>query len=400
MAAQAKYDILTTVDVPDHYRDKWSGTLDILASMLQVPVALVMRVHEREIEVFARSVTDGTIYEERELAPLDTGLYCETVMSTRAELAVPDALGDSDWSDNPDVELGMVSYLGLPIDWPTGEIFGTICVLDRRAHAHPALHKRVLEQFRDLVQNDVALIFENHLLKQEMYEREEIERQLRSTQKHLHSLTRRLQTGRERERASLARELHDDIIQNLTAIKMDLDACARQLPGPMTDNVHSTIRIVDERIMATVHRVREMCDNLVPAVLEDLGLTAAVEWAVEDFERRTGIPGNVRLSEVTGIAPGVQLLLYRVLQQTMSHIATTSCTELFVELEQRQKDTVLKVIAAGHVLANPDPGRPDYMPLGEMKAQAASWGGKLRTWRTPEGLAVLRISVPSLPPVS
>lgn len=399
MAIPAKYDVLTSVAVPDRFREKWSGTLDILASILQVPAALVMRVHAREIEVFAKSGGNGNVYEEREMAPLDTGLYCETVMTSRAELMVPDALADPAWSDNPDIKLDMISYLGLPIEWPTGQIFGTICVLDNRAHAHPALHRNVLEQFRDLVQNDLALIFENHLLKQEMSEREDVERELRKTQEHLQSLARRLQTGRERERALLARELHDDIIQNLTTIKMDLDACARQLRGAAPQMVAPTIRTVDERVMATIHRVREMCDNLVPAVLEDLGLPAAIEWAVEDFERRTGTPGETCLAEVTGIAPAIQQLLYRVLQQTLSHIAATSCTRLLVKLEQRQANTVLRITAAGHVLSGPDSG-PDYMPLGEMKAQAASWGGKLRTWRTPEGLAVLHVSIPSVPTAS
>lgn len=397
MVAPAKYDILTAVDVPDRFRDKWSGTLDILASILQVPAALVMRVHERDIEVFARSSGNGNVYEVQEVAPLDTGLYCETVMTSRAELIVPDALADPSWRDNPDIELGMVSYLGLPIEWPTGQIFGTICVLNNRAHDYPDLHRNVLQQFREMVQNDLALIFENYLLRQEMIEREEAERELRKTQQHLQSLARRLQTGRERERALLARELHDDIIQNLTTIKMDLDACTRQLQGATAETIASRIRTVDDRVMATIHRVREMCDNLVPAVLEDLGLPAAVEWAVEDFERRTGTPCELRLPEVAGMAPAIQQFLYRILQQTLGHLAATSCTSLLVQLEQRREHTTLRITAAGHVSTDPDPSQPDYVPLGEMKAQAASWGGKLRTWRTPDGLAILHVSVPSVP---
>ncbi len=400
MAAPAKYTVLTAVDVPDRFRQKWQGTLDILADILQVPATLLMRVHERENEVFARSSGNGHTYEERERAPLDTGLYCETVMSTRAELMVPDALADPDWSDNPDVKPGMVSYLGLPIEWPTGHLFGTICALNNRPHAYPELHRSVLQQFRDLVQNDLALIFENHLLKQEVTGRQETARELRRVQGHLQSLARRLQTGRERERALLARELHDDILQNLTTIKMDLDACARQLPEALTERMSSSIQTVDDRIMATIHQVRVMCDNLVPAVLEDLGLPAAIEWALEDFQRRTGTPCEVRLCEISGMAPAIQQLLYRVLQQTLSHVTSAPCTSLTVELKQKQSNTVLRITARGHVPTEPDPARPDYMALGEMKAQAASWGGKLRTWRTPEGLAILQVSMPTAPRMS
>ena len=63
-------------------------------------------------------------------AKLNTGLYCETVMATRSPLHVPNALNDPDWKNNPDVELDVISYLGIPLIWPDGSVFGTICVLD------------------------------------------------------------------------------------------------------------------------------------------------------------------------------------------------------------------------------------------------------------------------------
>ena len=395
MASSAKHNILAEVDVPDHFRERWQETLDVLADVLQVPAALVMRVHEREIEVFARSGGKDNVYEERELAPLDTGLYCETVMSSRDELMVPDALADPSWQDNPDVKQGMVSYLGLPIAWPTGHVFGTICVLDNQPHVYPELHRSVLQQFRDLVQNDLALMFENHLLKQEVTEREGIERELRRAQEHLQSLTRRLQTGREHERALLARELHDDVIQNLTAIRMDLDSFSRQIPEMLLRPARPSMQTIEDRVMSTIQRVREMCDTLVPAVLEDLGLPAAIAWALEDFERRTGTPFETQLSEIGGTAPEMQHLLYRVLEQTLRHIASAPCTGVTVELEEKRRSTVLRITASGHMPSEPDPTSPGYMPVEEMKAQVASWGGRLRTWHTPEGLTILQVSLPT-----
>ena len=189
-----------------------------------------MRVHERHFEVFARSSGEGNHFDERENAPPDIRAYCEKTISKHSELAVSNVLVDPEWRQNPDIAREIVSYLGLPLDWPTGEVFGTTCVLDTRPHEYSARDKSTLEQCRDLIQDELALIFENRTLRQEVAERDVVEQELRETQSHLQSLVRSLQVGRERERATLARGLHDEIIQNLTAVKMDLDACARRLP--------------------------------------------------------------------------------------------------------------------------------------------------------------------------
>ena len=398
MSGAARYDILSVVDVPERYRGRWQKTLGILASLLQVKAALVMRVHERDIEVFAKDDGDGNAYEEREKSPLGTGLYCETVMSERTELMVPNALENHEWDHNPDIRLGMVSYLGLPLVWPTGNIFGTICVLDNRPHRYSELNRATLQQFRDLVQDELAFIFENHLLRQEVAEREEAELELRETQVHLESLARRLQVGREQERALLARGLHDEIIQNLTAVMMDLDSCARKLPEAVRPMVQQSVAVVDERVMATIQRVREMCDNLIPAVLEDLGLAAAVDWAVADFQRRTGSSCEVRATEDTmRISPDAQRLLFRILQQALSHVTSrVLSTKLTVELEQHKRAVVLRMAEEGHPASDPAVVVQERIGLGEMEAEAASWGGKLRTWRTPDGAAFLEVSLPIL----
>jgi GAF domain-containing protein len=96
------------------------------------------------IKVFVSSESKGNPYEPNEVASLNTGLYCETVMNTRKPLLVPDALTDEVWKSNPDIKLGMISYLGMPIVWPGGEIFGTICVLDNKGNAYSEVYLRLL----------------------------------------------------------------------------------------------------------------------------------------------------------------------------------------------------------------------------------------------------------------
>jgi len=162
----SKYDILDDMPIPENIRMSWQKTVDLMAKTLQVPAGLIMRVHPREIEVFIRSNNPDNVYEAGEKASLDTGLYCETVMDTRRELLVPNALTDPQWDHNPDVKLDMISYLGMPLEWPGGEIFGTICILDNQENRYSELYRQLLEQFREIVRLGLQTVYENHVLTQ------------------------------------------------------------------------------------------------------------------------------------------------------------------------------------------------------------------------------------------
>jgi PAS domain S-box-containing protein len=144
--------------VPSEIVVKWQEIVDLLAEIIHVPSALIMRAEPPNIKVFVSSESKGNPYEPNELAPLNTGLYCETVMKTRLPLLVADALRDESWKSNPDIKLGMISYLGVPISWPDGEIFGTICVLDNKSNAYSELFLRLLIQWRDVLQADLRSI--------------------------------------------------------------------------------------------------------------------------------------------------------------------------------------------------------------------------------------------------
>jgi PAS domain S-box-containing protein len=151
-------DMLHSMQVPAEIMRKWQEIVDLLADVLNVPSALIMRVEPPNIKVFVSSESRGNPYEPDEVACLNTGLYCETVMNTRRPLIVPDALQDEAWKSYPDIKLGMISYLGVPISWPDGEIFGTICALDRKSNGYSELYLRLLLQWRDVLQADLRSI--------------------------------------------------------------------------------------------------------------------------------------------------------------------------------------------------------------------------------------------------
>lgn len=145
-------------DVPDHFMRRWQGYADLMAKAAHVPAALVMRVWPEQIEVLIASSNDGNPYEAQELGDLGTGLYCETVMSTRRMLSVPDALASPEWASNPDVERDMTCYLGLPLVWPDDTIFGTVCILDTHAMAGRAMPQELLQQLKATIEADFRVI--------------------------------------------------------------------------------------------------------------------------------------------------------------------------------------------------------------------------------------------------
>jgi hypothetical protein len=81
-----KYPICDHIKVPEHEIENWQATVDLLAEIAHIPAALVMRVHASEIEVFVSSQSPGNVYHPGERATLNTGLYCETVMSTQRDI--------------------------------------------------------------------------------------------------------------------------------------------------------------------------------------------------------------------------------------------------------------------------------------------------------------------------
>ena len=94
---------------------------------------------------------------------LNPKLYCEGVFRVDGELVVEDATCDPRWSDNEDMEHGMSFYIGLPLKWPDGSIFGTICVLDRQRNRRALLFREGLTQFARMVEQDLALLQEVYL---------------------------------------------------------------------------------------------------------------------------------------------------------------------------------------------------------------------------------------------
>jgi hypothetical protein len=118
---------INTVDttVTEEIISKWQGIVNIMAELIDIPAALIIKVESPYIEVFRSSESPNNPYKVGSREHL-AGLYCEEVITRKDKLLVPNALKDKKWDKNPDIRLGMISYLGFPLLWPDGEVFGTI----------------------------------------------------------------------------------------------------------------------------------------------------------------------------------------------------------------------------------------------------------------------------------
>jgi transcriptional regulator with GAF, ATPase, and Fis domain len=153
------------IQVPADIMESWQEISDILADLIGIPAALIMRFTDPDIEVFVSSNSEGNPYSPRDKEKLlGSGLYCETVIKTSDRLLVDDALSDENWKNNPDVDLNMISYLGYPILYPDKKPFGTICILDSKANRHSETIEKLMLKFRHLIESHLEMIYANHVL--------------------------------------------------------------------------------------------------------------------------------------------------------------------------------------------------------------------------------------------
>lgn len=142
---------------------QWQSIVEILARVIHVPSAIITRVTQPYVEVFKASHTPDNPYSEGMKVKM-AGHYCQEVIASNRELLVTDARKIERWKEAPEIKYGMVSYLGYPISWPDGEVFGTICVLDNKENHYSTDYQDLLAQFKAMVESHLQIVIQNHLL--------------------------------------------------------------------------------------------------------------------------------------------------------------------------------------------------------------------------------------------
>ncbi len=156
---------IVKIEVPEAILNNWQEIADILAEMIDIPAALVMRLNDPHIEVLVSSNSQGNPYHPGDHEVFEnSGLYCERVVKTQQKLLVPDAPADPDWADNPDIELNMISYLGFPLCLPDNTPFGTLCVLDNKPNPYNELTEKLMLKFKSMIESELGMVYMNQVL--------------------------------------------------------------------------------------------------------------------------------------------------------------------------------------------------------------------------------------------
>ena len=153
-------------------------------------------------------------------------------------------------------------------------------------------------------------------------ERQELLDQLRAGRKRLQELSRRLVELQEMERREIARELHDEVGQNLTALGINLNLIQNLLRGESVPKLNGRIDDSQKLVEETVGRIRDVMARLRPPVLDDYGLVAALNWYSKQFKERTGIATAVKGEELADRLPlAVETALFRIAQEALNNVA-------------------------------------------------------------------------------
>jgi two-component system sensor histidine kinase UhpB len=227
-------------------------------------------------------------------------------------------------------------------------------------------------------------------------ERKRQEEQLRNLMGLLHVLAGRLQSVREEEKTRLAREMHDQIGQTLTAIKIDLGRVLREIEScgrPALSAAHSISKLIDQAILD----VRRMATDLRPGVLNAAGLPAALEWSANDFQARTGIKCHVVIqAECIRLEMDRATAVFRIFQEALTNVARHSgASELYVRLCRRHGRTVLEVRDNGVGIPPGVAAGNDALGILGMRERALALGGQFQiVGRRRQGTTVT-LSIPS-----
>jgi len=190
---------------------------------------------------------------------------------------------------------------------------------ERREREEALTRAKELLELR-VEQRAVVLTRVNDELRVEIAERKHAEEQFKETLDQLRALAARLQSVREEERASIAREIHDELGQACTAIKMDLALIGRRITKKQTQlraKIESSMQVVDDMIVT----LRRIASDLRPRTLDDLGLAAALEWQSQEFEKRSGIHCHLVLPlEPLNLDPERSTAIFRIFQESLTNV--------------------------------------------------------------------------------
>ena len=287
-----------------------------------------------------------------------------------------------------DIELRTVTL-------PDGRTVNTFSDITRQERAEAELRKVQGELESRVEERTLELLEVNRQLREQIATRVKVEQQLKVSRGQLRSLSEHLQSAREEERKRIAREVHDELGQALSVLKIDVK-CLRDAVGDNNLVLQKQIDGIAEGLDVTVQSVRRICTELRPAILDHFGLPAAIEWQAKEFERRTAIECYVSLEpEEMDLDHDFSMAVFRMFQETLTNVVRHAGADwVKVSLVKKSGTLSLCVDDNGRGITDKEISNPRSFGIMGMVERARFWGGTVGFQGKPGKGTTVTVNIP------
>lgn len=289
------------------------------------------------------------------------------------EAAIKEDSFDAILADNSLPQFNSVDALqlirGQDIDWPFILVTGTVSEEFAVDIIHQGADDYILKNNLTRLPTAITRAIEKKRISREKLK---TENEMLQINIELRELSSHLQTIREEERIQIARDIHDELGQQLTGLKMDVYALAKKLP-PEDSVVQEKLKDIKELIETIVKSVRKISANLRPSILDDLGLVAALEWQSQEVQTRFGIKVDFTcaLPEIDA-SVGISTGLFRIYQEALTNAVRHANAHLVESSLKMEKERLVLMIT--------DDGKGIEMTAGPKKKSFGLLGIKERVY--------------------
>jgi len=218
------------------------------------------------------------------------------------------------------------------------------------------------------------------------------EKELTKSLRQLHELTHHIEKVREDERVAISRELHDDLGQALTAVKIDLAIIKQNVSDPV---VVLKINKVSALVSDTIKTVQRLTSQLRPQIIDDLGIEAAIEWYTKEFAQRNSVEVILNVDSGISVSPKASLNIFRIMQESLTNIARHSkATRVIIGLRKSAESICFMISDNGIGIKEHEKISKKSFGIISMKERAASLGGTFDIFQEKGSGTVINLILP------
>jgi PAS domain S-box-containing protein len=260
---------------------------------------------------------------------------------------------------------------------------------DRLRKANEALEKRVEER-------TVELVTANRHMKQMLDEGKRVGENIVKSRDRLRNLSARLQTMLEEERTRISREIHDELGQALTALKLDLSSLGRMLSSDGLAKPSGKVQAMERAVGRIIRTVRKISTELRPGVLDEFGLADAIEWQAKDFQNRTGIGCKLSLHATDKITDTVHsTAIFRIFQEALTNVTRhAAASQVTVGLEKTEDRLIFEVRDNGIGIAEERIFDSKSLGLTGIRERVLRLGGEVSISGKPGKGTLVKVTLP------